>query len=356
MTFYRQFSYINSYFQPEQLAEQLKDPSQCETLLKTSTWNDGFFGIRFRNPDAAQFLGSFVPLRRVSIVDVDVPDEINIRFRLGQYVVPELKTDNTREMPTLDLSKVLPDLAATKLFIHLREAEKNQASKWILSEQFPQDLWDSLERSASIHAKANLRNALVLRWLSIRQRGTRNNLVPEEIDTHDHVWGFRLSEGAAYDIQLSYKRLVEKGKQPPAAEHRYFLANPSEELRASRRQIYPIGNYRSEELWVSPTKPSLGPITIAFEPCRIDKPEAAVDQTDSRTIGLRVPVLVEQGKWPKDRWVNLAFAVVSLMLFAGAFYRYPVVSDPEQKLLLALLAASFSLLVSSMKDFFMPKR
>ena len=125
VTFYRPFSYRSQYFHPEQLADQLADPAQCKSLLSQAAWNDGFFGIRFRDESAPSFLPLFVPLRKLTIVGVEVVDNINITFRLGSYVVPQYpEGGGVRVLPRLDLSDILPDATETKLFIHFRDAER----------------------------------------------------------------------------------------------------------------------------------------------------------------------------------------------------------------------------------------
>jgi hypothetical protein len=63
VSFYRPFSYRREYFLPEQIADQLIDPSQCRSLLRTS-WNEGFFGVRFRDPAHGEFYLSLFPSGR----------------------------------------------------------------------------------------------------------------------------------------------------------------------------------------------------------------------------------------------------------------------------------------------------
>ncbi|MCI0562635.1 MAG: hypothetical protein MN733_29500, partial [Nitrososphaera sp.] len=144
MSFYRPFSYRQTYFHPGQLADQLTEPTQRNSLLATK-WNEGFFGVRFRDTTQPEFLSVFVPLRKVELVNVDASDQINLAFRLGQYVKPRApSTGSPALLPTMDLTPILTDVTSIKLFIGLRDTDKAVTSAWKTDEQFPSGMWDAL--------------------------------------------------------------------------------------------------------------------------------------------------------------------------------------------------------------------
>ena len=165
-----------------------------------------------------------------------------------------------------------------------------------------------------------------------------------------HLWRYRLNQETAYDLLLSYYRIVEAGTEAPPIEHQFSLTNPSEEIRSSRRSIHIVGNYRSEGIWISPLISGQGPIPITIEPCKLGHTEAVVDQTASKTIGLKLLTLIEPKKWPRARKVNLGLALASGVALILTFLKYQEAPDATQKALLLLMAALISLLINSLKD------
>lgn len=149
---------------------------------------------------------------------------------------------------------------------------------------------------------------------------------------------------------MSHYRLIEKGTDRPPIEHQFQLNNPVDEMTASKRSIQLLGNYRDDDIWISPSAPRGGPIEVAFEPSRIDQPQIIVDQATSKMIGLRVPVLVTKKAWSAMRWVNLALVPFCLGLSAYLFHVYMGASDIGQKALLVGIATLLSLAANAFKD------
>lgn len=354
MSFYRPFSYKREYFHPVQVADQLTDPSQRRSLLET-TWNEGFFGLRFRDPAYPEFLPLFIPLRKVTMLHVEASDQINASFKLGPYVSPILTTVDEKEyiLPHLELGSILTDLGETTLLIVLPDSHKGITSNWNLNSNFPPGMWEALERSVSPAARANIYSTLLLRLVRLRQRGKAEPLTLSEIDSTSHIWGFRLQENRAYDVLLTYFRLKQKpDTEAPPIEHHYCLSNPPEEVLAARRVIQINANYRNEELWISPKTAGAGPIQLAFEPCQIGDMKIA-DQKVSKTIGLKFPVLVEPEHWPQKRIVDLVIFLLCLVL-CGVVVKYAGWSKISQSVSLVLIAALVSVALNSFKNIFMP--
>ena len=350
-TFYRPFSYKQRYFEPDDLAPQLVDPKKAKTFVKNKTWNEGFFGIRFSNPTENEFLAKFIPLRKINIAKVEEADNFNLYFHLGSFVAPiQLGPPPKAALPTLDLSSSVCNLSITKLFIILREQDKEIASKWALSDGFPANYWEIFEKSLSKAAFTKMRNTVLLRLLSIKKRGNTNNLSPDTIDKSKQTIGYRLRQGSAYDLSMSYTRLIEAGAETPPITHLFTLANPSEELQSSRNHIQISGNYRAEEIWISPRISTPGPIAVALEPCEISAPDSPVDQMTAKIAGLKVPVTVDSKRWPADRWLNLVLAVLSAVAAYFVFNSYPNADDASQKVILVFMTALISLAIASGKD------
>jgi len=351
MTFYRPFSYKQRYFEPETLAEQLTDPSQSESLVKNTTWNEGFFGIRFSEKTEDNFLPLFVPLRRVSLAKVERADGFNLYFHLGPFVAPVYSEAlRLSILPKFNLTSSVSNVSATKLFILLRDTEKSIAAKWSLSEEFPSDYWEVFEKSLSKAALAKMRNTVLLRLVSLKKRGEITRLNPSTIDDTKNTLGYCLSQGSAYDLSVSYTRLIEPGAERPPVSHQFTLTNSAEEIQASRRYIQIVGNYRSEEIWISPKIAAPGPIPITLEPCEISAPNSPVDQTTSKIAGLRVLTFIRPKRWTAERWWNLVLALLSMVASYFVFRLYSRAGDSSQKVILALMTAFISLSIASLKD------
>lgn len=351
VTFYRPFSYRQKYFEPQTLAEQLTDPSQFESLIKNATWNQGFFGIRFSDKAESDFLPVFIPLRKVCLAKVERADGFNLYFHLKEFILPEYSEAlGTVMLPKFDLTSSVTDVSATKLFILLRDAEKGKTSKWTLSAEFPTDCWEIFEKSISKTAMAKMRNTVLLRLISLKKRGEITTLSPVPIDKAQYIHGYRLDQGTAYDLSVSYTRLIEPGAEKPPVSHQFTLTNSTEEMQASRRYIQIVGNYRAEEIWISPKVAAPGPIPITLEPCEIGAPNAPVDQTTAKIAGLRVLTFIRPKRWTADRWWNIVLALAGVVASYGVFRLYSRASDPSQKVILVLLTALISLTIASLKD------
>lgn len=356
ITFYRPFSYRQKYFEPETLAEQLTDPTQSPGLMKNAQWNQGFFGIRFQDQTEADYLPLFVPLRRVSLTKIEKADNINVYFRLGPFVVPEYSEMlGVSALPKLNLSSAVGDISATKLFVLLRDTEKNITAKWVLNEGFPAGFWEVFEKSLSKAALGKMRNTVLLRLVSLRKRGENIDLKPTLIDDTKPSYGYKLNQGSAYDLGVSYTRLIEPGSTVAPVSHQFTLTNTSEEFQASRRFIQIVGNYRAEEIWISPKIAAPGPIPLTLEPCAVGVPSSPVDQTTSKIAGLRVLTFIAPKRWTLDRWLNLGLAALSVVGAYLVFNVYSTASDPNQKIILVLLTALISLAIASLKDVIIKK-
>jgi hypothetical protein len=358
ISFYRPFSYRATYFYPEQITTQLSDRALSEALLGQEGWNQGFFGIRFSAKSGEPFPSKFVPLRKVSLLSAHSGETLNLNFRLGPYVAPHFDTSSGKKLfETLDLSGVLTDLAVTKLFIELREVEKEKASKWRLSDKFPDGFWEAFESEMSPTALGLVRGAVLLRLAGIQKRGAANPLSPAELDTNHHVWGYELQEGTAYDLALSHFRIVQSGAQNSPLEYQYRVSNPREEMSTSRRFIPIQGNYRADDVWISPQLPGPGPTDISIEPCKLEKPEAMVDPAAAKVLGLKIPILVKARTWTAERWIDLAIFILGLSIGGALFYLYsrPGTAESMQKLLLVIIAAAVSLALNSLKSLIVRK-
>src|SRR5262249_35560547 len=129
-TFYRPFSYRREYFVPEQLADQLADPTQVRSLLRTPSWNDAIFGVRFSVNSDPDFRPFFVPLRRIKLISCERVDALSIRFNLGDFVEPGPLQNGQRCLPKLDLTRAIGDVGDVKLFLQLSEPQREETKAW----------------------------------------------------------------------------------------------------------------------------------------------------------------------------------------------------------------------------------
>jgi hypothetical protein len=354
LTFYRPFSYRTDYFLPNQLVDQLADRSQMSKLLGTQNSNNAIFGVRFRKQTQPDFRQFFVPLRKVTLLSSERKDEINIRFQLGDFVKPVVSGDGTKSLPKLDLAALVGSAGDAKLFLQLGKAEQEVAEKWTSTPDFPQDFWDALLGSLSTAARQQVKDTVVLRLDGLKARGKGPFLAPEEIDSERPTRGYKLRQGTTYDVNLYYKRLVEKGVEPEALKYFFVLSNPTQEFQASRRSVRVMGNYRSEEIWIQPETGTPGPIELAFEPARIDEAAQIADQASSKMIGLKVPISVKAKLCTAPRLVNLILSFTGLVgiLWSLRVYLHDSPSDATRKVLELFIAALASVVITSVKDLF----
>lgn len=352
-SFYRPFSYKRQYFHPEIIADQLTEPSQRDSLLR-SNGNNGLFGVRFLNAAAPEYLPIFIPLRRVSLIGVDASDQINVSFKLGPYVAPSLASGDGRQrgLPKINLMTILPDPKLTKLFISLQAAQEEALPKFDLKNEFPAGLWEVLEGAVSPPAKEKILNTFLARLVRIRRRGDRAELAATEVDPISGTCGFHLTEGTAYDLLLAYFRIVERGVAAPPAEHQWIVTNPVDELQSSRRIIQVNSNYRNEEIWIRPRSAGPGPVLVSLEPSKLGEVSPA-DPRAAKMLPLKIPVLVGPEKWSVAKKWNLSIAAVCLLALAICFWKYP---GSSEAVILLLISAFIALLINSVKDLVVPKK
>ncbi len=328
------------------------------TLIKTPSWNDVIFGIRFREQSDPDFRPFFVPLRKVDLIASERQDELNISFRLGDFIEPVMYNKGPQKrLPRLDLTPLVANVSEAKLFLQLTEFQLQETKAWHFKSTFPQDFWDAFVNSLSAVARQKLRDATILRLDGLGIRGQNARLAPVEIDRQRLTWGYSLRQDTTYDVYLYWKRLVEKGIAAPPATHVFTLTNPAEELQASRRTIRMAGNYRSEEIWIQPSMGKPGPIDLAFEPAKIDEPMQVVDQASSKTIGLKIPILTKARLLTVPAVVNFVLSILSIMGIAWSLrvYFYGSPSDATKRILELFIAALASVAVTSLKDLFIGK-
>lgn len=355
LSFYRPFSYRAEYFHPAGIATELATPANCKKLMADADWKQGWFGFRFSKQSTPEFQKVFVPLRQVTLVAAERLDEINLSFKLGPYLVP---AGEGPDLPTLELTGILDDLSATRLFIKLDDRITSIASKWKVSEDFPVGYWRAVERQFSVPVADKLHNALLLRLSNIKKRGDADALKTQSLDAAASTWGYELRRDAAYDVLLTHYRLKRKEGPVATVAHQFRLINPPEEMAASRRYIGLLGNYRADALWISPLVSGPGPIEVAIEPRRLNASDEIVDPATDKAIGLRIPVLVKAKQWSKKRYLNLGMTVVAslLGLFFVRLYVDSTTTDDSRKLLLAVIAILVSLSINALKDLLVPDK
>src|SRR5204862_7537859 len=116
-----------------------------------------------------------------------------------------------------------------------------------------------------------------------------------------------------------------------------------------------VGNDRAEEMWASPVVSTQGAIQLALEPTKLGQVPAVVDQLESKTIGLKIPAIVQPQRWTAARRVNLALVLLSAVFLILFVKLYSGASDATQKVFLIIIAAGVSLFVTSLKDVFLAK-
>lgn len=354
LSFYRSFSYKDDYFYPSGVASELGTTPPDGLQLRDSDQNEGWFGIRFKQEHEGRFLKTFVPLRKVTLLAAERLDALNLIFKLGPYVVPCARTSGQEPgLPNLELTGILGDLTSTKLFIKLEPKISLLTSQWKVSDSFPSEFWPALERSLSPAALERAQNLVVLRLDMVRKRGEKEPLVPVALDRR--TCAYKLRQLETYDLFLSHYRIRGAGSLLGAIDYQYQLSNPADELSASRRYISLMGNYRADSIWISPLNPATGPLEVAIEPRKLGTPDAIVDPSKEKILGLRVPIGIQRERWDGNRFWNAGLGLVFLAVCGYFFRRYlQATTGDSQKLPIAMITITVPLIVSYLKEAFIP--
>jgi hypothetical protein len=253
-SYYRPFSYREKYLSPS-LLKKFEDDKKRERFLTDDVLNRGVFGIRFRPESGQSFYEKFIPLRLVTLTDINILDTVQINFRLGEYI----KLSPEGKLRTISLGEVI-DSSKPETTILIEPPAKSNLLK-SLEELFdannhqpesPNRLWERFvdDESLSPVAKQQFANATVLRLLEVRERGTRTPLTPKHLKKesvfdeiaererhYPRVFGFELVSGAVYDLKLAYNRIVAAGASEQHVNYAFVFSSPTEHFDISKGKL-----------------------------------------------------------------------------------------------------------------------
>ncbi|HKO60735.1 MAG TPA: hypothetical protein VJV03_06205 [Pyrinomonadaceae bacterium] len=340
-SFYRPFSYRREYLS-DSLSAAFATANERKRFLSDEDRCQGIFGLSFNSTEGKAFYESFIPLRIVTLTDIQGTDEYHLFFRLGPYV----KLEETKKLRRLSLSglvdfdkpttRLMIDISATgPLFKEATTLLKGNAPH----SELPTGFWDSLikDESVSTKAKQNFDGATILRLLEVRERGESRQLEPtllkRKLDLREIrenrtstrlVYGFDLQAETVYDIQLAYSRLLPRGKESEHQVGAYKFASPAEHYEVSKLQIPITGNYRYEGIWIRPKKGQPAPTTLDWVGTSVLKKGDNQEQADpnsQKIIGLQIPILNHYTFWTTERIIYALLVVVFSISAAAAFWK-----------------------------------
>lgn len=349
-SFYRPFSYREDYISPS-LLSVFKDINQLEKLLPIESWNNGIFCIRFRDESEPKYRGIFIPLRLITLTNVNVTDTIQVNFRLGGYV----RLSPQRKLRAFSLDGIVDyKKEEYMLLIDIPPNKTERINSLEYQPDFPAGLWDSLAEDESLSpiAKENFTGTAVLRLVQISERGEITPLSPKLIrkDKKDlGVYGFELRSGNLYDFDFAYSRIIAPKESIQQIQFDYSFNSPIAHLDVSRDRIVITGNYRREPIWIRPKVGLPGPTFLEWIGMNKTEKGIAADPSRDKILDFRLPVKLLYRFWSRERIINSVLTVTFLVL-SGVFF-YLAIKSHIPQIFIALCAFSAGLFGSSLKDF-----
>jgi hypothetical protein len=349
-SFYRPFSYRQEYLSDD-LATTFKSAKQTEQFLTDEDQRKGIFGINFDHSEGQQFYERFIPLRLVTLTEVQVTDEVHLFFQLGDYV----PLSDEGELKSVSLAGMVDiNHPQTKLIFGVREGGKlkgalDEITKSGCSAMSPAGLWGRFISDPALSPKAiaNFTDATVLRLLSVTARGENKTLLPnllkKRFDLNDirenrregrQIFGYELKTGRIFDFQFAYSRLVPSGREGELLNAGYEFGGPAEQFDISRTAIPITGNYRYEDLWIKPKRGQPAVTSLDWYGMGSANPAAGAKQVHEKLIGIRVPILVHGRFWTAERVTYAIFAIVfgivAYFFFSKAYELGSILPKPDQ--------------------------
>lgn len=352
-SFYRPFSYRAEYLSND-LAATFKSAKQTEQFLNDDDRRVGIFGMSFNTTEGKEFYERFIPLRLVTLTEVQVADEFHLFFKLGDYVTLDGKKLRSVSLtgfvdfahPQIQLMQTVPDLS------DLKGTLKGLTKPGSCTTESPAGLWERFisDDALSTKAKENFKDATVLRILSVTERGQNTKLLPvllkKRFDLNDirenrresrKVFGYELRAGRLFDFQFAYTRLVPSGQEGDLLNAGYHFDNPEDHFEVSRKTLPITGNYRYEEIWTKPKRGQPAPISLDWHGLRCDPqsaPPAGASKAHEKVIGVRIPVMIQAQFWTAERLAYalsaLVFGIAASFLFYKAYQLGSIPPAPNQ--------------------------
>lgn len=327
-SFYRPFSYREDYV-AEPLRSELKDDARLDAFLSDARRNIGIFGIRFKDETEPEYRGQFIPLRAVSLTNVQVSNTYQLSFKIGDYVklTPNLTFHSIGLDGIIDYSKpedtLLFEIPQTKVV-----GFASLAYEPILSSP----LWDKLadDQGLSLVARRNFLGTIVLRLIQINERGETSPLLGDSLEPQARrkMYGFKLESNKTYDLDLAYDRILTKGetlppdagKLPEVTSFDFAFRSPTEHFDIAQDRMAITGNYRRQTIWVEPKVGRPGPIFLDWIGVKKTDKDSMADPKIDKILPLHVPVLAREQKWPRERILYATVVAVSIIGALTALY------------------------------------
>ena len=327
-SFYRPFSYREDYV-AEPLRSELKDDARLDAFLSDARRNIGIFGIRFKDESEPEYRGQFIPLRKVSLTNVQVSNTYQLSFKIGEYVMltPNLTFHSIGLDDIIDYSKpedtLLFEIPQTKVV-----GFGSLAYESVLSSP----LWDRLaeDQRLSPMARRNFLGTIVLRLIQISERGEISPLLADSLEPQARrkIYGFKLESNKTYDLDLAYDRILTKGenlppdasKMPEATSFDFAFRSPTEHFDIAQDRVAITGNYRRQTIWVEPKVGRPGPIALDWIGVKKTDKDSMADPKIDKILPLHVPVLARDQKWPRERILYAIIVSVSVIGALTALY------------------------------------
>lgn len=318
-SFYRPFSYREAYVSPSLL--NVFNSDQLEKLLLTKSWNNGIFGIRFRDETQPEYRGKFIPLRLVTLTAVEVTDSLQVSFRLGEYVrlSEQLKLQPIILDGIVDYSK--PE---DTLMVEIPLDRVQVLSSLAHQPEFPMGLWDRLADDAALSeiARQNFMGTIVLRLKRVSERGETGGLTPTALQpkANDRAYGFVLRSGKVYDLDLAYQRIIAPGQPLPQIPYEFAFRSPFDHFNVSRDRLRITGNYRREVVWIQPRVGRPAPTVLEWVGVKSGEKDLIADPKKDKILPLQIPILSQDRFWTHGRTIDFIFTAILLAAAVASFY------------------------------------
>jgi hypothetical protein len=194
------------------------------------------------------------------------------------------------------------------------------------SRQAPRSLWDDLLDPAwvSQNARNHFRGSVMLRIDDIRVQGEYSLIEPVLLrrpGLSAPLYGYQLRSRRIYDLSVTSRRLIKLGEAAPHAALSYEFRSSLADFEVSRNSFYFTGNYRLEQLWLSPKREKLGPVLLEWEGARrTSMGTVYTDPVADKVLPLRIPVAVSSHFWSRERLVDAIGGVASLAAATFCFW------------------------------------
>lgn len=338
-SFYRDFNYRNDLVHQHlrETIDALLGPPKAkrgENAHRVTEELPAVICLRFHDEENTPS-NNFIPVRHAT-VQFRHDDEYSASIVLQEYIGLD---ETTHDFHLLEIDSDLLDVGGTFLAWRGIGGQIETIATWEKRKRSSIEFWEALATSQLLPTlvRDRLNGLTVITAHQINKSRDGKIIEPTAIESSNPsiIRAFCLEVGESYDVELTGRRIVERGSTAEVAIPEIVFVTDSELVATGSPMLRSRGNYRNFRPWIRPCKQFRTPVELCWD--------GRQESEDAHNlVGLRLLAVARAVRpWPSIWWAICVF-LLSAASFVTAFI------EPWQR---AVVAPSFSALGAALFAF-----